>query len=259
MLGPERWAAYGVFNANADSDDLKTIADSCALRLALLMIQADALQRELQRELHQFTSMLYIDEYDFSGNLIAKPNPGILLFSDGIGYTGALYSFLNTLKSFLDIYAKLMGKLISRQLCWTFKRAKVGSEIIAGGTLINWLLKSAPSTYQNARKLAAITTRCSEEWITNLVDYRDTISHYSDIKGFQHMQVTLIPSKPCFIPSTISLPKMPDGRELNVYVSDILTLLKIFISESIVILPNVDTSNINVSKLLNRSSDGRWQ
>jgi hypothetical protein len=144
----------------------------------------------------------------------------------------------------------LMGKLIGRQLSWSFKRAKVGKDDIAGGSLINWLRRSAPKSYAQAQTLATRVLDHSQAWITPTVDHRDTIIHYGEIRGLKHMRVVLIPAKPCFIESTIADPEMPNGLPLVQWSARVIGNTKAFVRETVSLLPNVQMNQVSFEKFL---------
>jgi hypothetical protein len=146
-----RWSTLAVFNANAYPDDLHSIVTSCQLRLALLVANANALRREVSAALDYFQQELSTEDMVTMSNSARKVRLVAFAYSDG--YIGSLYSLLAVTRSFLDIYALLMSKLIDRRLTWSFGSKAVDGEPKAGGRMINWLRHSAPSNLDSAAGL----------------------------------------------------------------------------------------------------------
>jgi hypothetical protein len=256
IASPYRWETFSVFNANAFPANLGHNVNDCSLRLALCLYYTSLVSKEISKERDVFIKELKVQQKAIRKGLSNRQDSlKFVAYSDGLQYLAATFSYLNAIKSFLDIYAKLMAKLISPgKNMMSFKKKPINDcRNISGGALINWLRDSTPKNFNNANDLADITIRHSNEWITQAVNYRDTLSHFGDIDGMVHMQVQLQPKDPPYNSSNIELPKMPDGVPLVDYCQDIMSRLIYYLKESIILLPNISNSLINPDRLSRRS------
>lgn len=217
------------------------------------MIHSDQLIAAIEHERRSLAHEFLVEPSHLTELVMSNPGQPFIAQADGIAYTSALYSVLNTTKSFLDVYAMLMGKLISKNVSWSFKRGKVGQDEISGGAIINWLIRSAPKDFKNSRQLADVIHRHSKAWITSVVGYRDTTSHYSEIKGFRHLHVPLLPNRPCFREEFVREPTMPDETPLRQYGAYLQTRLLNILQETLPLLPNIDLNEISLEKLFVRA------
>jgi len=255
ITSPYRWETFCLFNANAFPANLGDNVNDCGLRLALCLYYTSLVSKEISKEREIFIKELDVQQADIRKGLSKRQDSlKFVAYSDGLQYLAATFSYLNAIKSFLDIYAKLMAKLISPSTNMSFKRKAINGGTIAGGTFINWLQNSAPKNFNKAKDLADITIRHSNEWITQSVKYRDTLSHSGDIVGMVHMHVPLHPKDPPYNYANIEFPKMPDGVLLIDYCQDILNRLIYYLEESIILLPYLDKALINPERLSSKSN-----
>lgn len=248
FTGPELWSAHAVFNSNAFPDDLKSIVGSCALRAGLLLSLSGSLVRDIDLEWETLESELLADRGGLSDAAIHSTVP-YMAYSDGVQYLGSLYSFLATSKSFLDVYAMLLGKCIGRQLTWSFKKGRVDGADKSGGAIINWLRRSAKDLVQ-AEELAAKLLTHSESWITSTVDLRDKIMHYSEIPGMTHLSVPLRRFRPIYDIGDRVLPALPDGEALPAFSSRVLDGVRRLVADTVLLLPGVKRELISPERLL---------
>lgn len=117
--------------------------------------------------------------------------------------------FLFQVKSSLDILVKALGTIIPPlKSMRSFAKKKIDSKEHAGGKVIVALINNG------FEDLGNIFESHRQEWIQELVSMRDTITHYSQLKGFH-----------CFIEEpykggrevTIHYPTMPSGRRVDEY------------------------------------------
>lgn len=249
VVSPELWSAYAVFNANAFGENLSSIVDSCSLRLGMLVALSTNLSLDVERAWQILEAELRADRGGLSDSVLQSEVP-IVVYADGLHYLGTLYSYLSTVKSFLDVYALLMGKTIGRNLNWSFKRSRVAQDEISGGSIVNWLHRSAPKAFTSSRDLADAIEHHSRSWITETVHYRDTISHYSEIPRMRHMSVPLRRIRPIFDRSERILPALPNGQELPHFSNDTLEKLRGFVEDTVLYLPNINQDHIHPDRLL---------
>jgi len=163
-----------------------------------------------------------------------------IVIYDGLDYLAAFYALLQSLKSLLDVYANLIAKLIHPSAALKFSTVTFEGIKISGGNVAKWLKKSAPYTFDNKSLLLEVIVRNSKDWIAQAVNYRDTLTHYNDIAGIQHMHVMLKRQFPPFNANEIVLPIMPDSQPMTDYCEGMVCRLSRFLDESLKLLPNVN-------------------
>lgn len=114
---------------------------------------------------------------------------------------------------------------------------------------MNWLIKSSPKSFAEARSLADVIVMHSESWITSAVKFRDDVCHYGDIHNMKNMHIELKRSEPYFDRESIVSPLMPNGEHVADYFSGLEMNLKNFIRETIRYLPNVDHQGLDLQRL----------
>ncbi|MGB8951378.1 MAG: hypothetical protein WCC06_01740 [Candidatus Aminicenantales bacterium] len=249
FVGEERWATFGIFNGNAFPSELKSMVTACSTRAAMFLFHINAIKMRVATSKTIFIKQL---ESNFTEswtqgfvNTEVNRDMDFIVIYDGLDYLAAFYALLQSLKSLLDVYANLMGKLILPSSALKFSKAIFDGSKISGGKIAQWLENSAPSTFSNASLLLKVIVRHSTDWITQAVKYRDTIAHYADITGMKHMHVMLKRQFPPFDPSEIVLPTMPDSQPITDYCVGIVDKLARFLDESLKLLPNVNHSLVS--------------
>lgn len=248
FIGPHRWRAFAIFNGNAFPAGVREIVDACGSRLALLLLHTVAMPSALERDTAGFKEAIQRQREDMESAIRSRPDLTSVAVYDGLAHLAEMHSFLNALKSFLDVYSKLIGKLINPKNDWSFGKAKVGGRELSGGRLINALRNS--SKQASLESLADLTLAHSQAWITEAVKYRDQLSHRSDLDNMRRMQLPLHHSAPHVNFDELSKPEMPNGQELERYVEGLLKNLVEYLRESIRMLPNVDCTLISPEKVL---------
>lgn len=203
---------------------------------------------------------LNVSHKDFSRQLISKSNElcgaaaarsdlRLVVYSDGIEYLTALHSVLYSLKSFLDVYAKLICRLInSNTNPTTFGAKNVDGKRISGGKFIKWIKGSSPSSYESKGKLIEVIYSHSNNWITEAVSYCNTLAHYSDIENMVDMRLSLENVKNYIDINLIEKPLLPSGEKLDSYLEKITDNLGLFLDETIPLLPDVEQKLVAIWK-----------
>lgn len=164
---------------------------------------------------------------ELSKLLMRNNNDRYVAKYDGIEVLTYINNLFHSLKSFLDIYTLLLCRLIDPKQTTSFKRKAVDGESLSGGAFIRWLRQSAPKSFDKATNLADFVLEESKEWITEAVNHRDAITHYTNIDDINCLSVSLIrisqPSEPMFEKKQVEKPTMPDGmkvREYSLYIGE---------------------------------------
>ena len=154
LVGPETWEASKVFNPVAFPEHVRDLAISCMDCLSMLSFSVNQVEPNIESDRREFLKRLRTNKA-FEG-FTPDPNKPIVIVYHNAKFLVALHMILYSTKSFLDVYAQLVSKLIDPKAeIFGFNKSKVDGKKIKGGRLINWLISSAPNTYTNANILAS--------------------------------------------------------------------------------------------------------
>lgn len=246
--GPEQWSTFCVFNGHAFPERLGSIVHSCSIRLALVLVARKDLLRGIADQRTLLLQEMSSSNRELYEMAAASSNVDTYAVSDGLDYLGPLYTFLMLVKSFLDVYAQLMGKLVADKV-WTFGSAKINGQELSGGRIINWLQNSAPKHFEQRKVLAAVLTEHSKSWITATVDLRDKVTHYSDIPRFRQMALKLNRTQPFYDSNGVIPPILPNGTPLPNFTELVVDGIRSLVGQTVVHLPNVVLSEMDIEKL----------
>lgn len=180
----------------AQHSDLVEKLRDCRHKLYAVRYHLRTLQIEIKERVEEFEK----EHSAGSGVYFEIENPRLVFETE---------AFLFQVKSSLDLLVQALGKVIPPlKSMHTFKSKKIEGSEHAGGSVIIALKKNG------FEDLGEIFEESRNEWIQELVLMRDTITHYSHLKGFH-----------CFIEEpyrgggevTIHYPTMPSGVRVNEY------------------------------------------
>jgi hypothetical protein len=137
FVGPHRWKAAAVFNPNAYPPGVRQIVDACGSRLALLLLHTLSMRHALEQDMTDFQDAVLRQRDEMATAVARRPDLTGVAVYDGLVHIAELHSCLNTLKSFLDVYARLIGQLINPTNDWSFGKANVDGFQLSGGRLVN--------------------------------------------------------------------------------------------------------------------------
>ena len=247
FVGSHLMKAQHVFNANAFPDATSNLVGACSSRLALLFLHMENLPRAIIQDRSELLGALDRLGVDLEKSVANRPDLTFVARSDGLAYIAEMHSCLNALKSYLDIYAKLIGKLIKPEETWAFNKGNVEGNKLAGGKFVNNLRNC--SGVEFADQLASLTLEQSLSWISTAVTYRDQLSHRSDLDHMNHMQLQLYCEPPHFRLEELEEPKMPNGESVASYFKGLLEEVVKYTQCSIVLVPNVKLDLVNSDQL----------
>jgi len=211
---------------------------ACTERLALFRYYVNLLESQEPHDINEFIKKLNTQ----FRNLNLKKDIKYITFYRGMTYLASLHGVLYSLKSLLDLMCTLWAQLIDENYrIRGFHKKKVNGKMISGGRLINWLRNSAPSSFQNAEKMASILEENSLTWITKAVIYRDTLVHTGQIEGILYLGVLLKNGKKEYSFEDIIMPEMPDGTLVKNYSRMLVDKTHSLFTDVMVLLPNVNT------------------
>ncbi|MGR8951540.1 MAG: hypothetical protein ACU83V_03905 [Gammaproteobacteria bacterium] len=233
--------ATAIFNGNAFPETANKSSLACANRLAIFLYNIDEIKYALRSSYDDFTSQLILHSNDLIGAANSRADLRFVVYSDGLEYLTSFHSALYSLKSFLDVYARLICLLINPHTdATTFGAKKIDGKQISGGKFLKWIDGNSPSTYENKEILMNVIICHSSKWITEAVNYRDTLAHYRDIENMVDLRLPLENVKNSIDINSVQLPIFINGEGLDTYLERILTNLGLFLDDTISLLPNVD-------------------
>lgn len=173
--------------------------NDCTHKLHGVKYHLETIQKEVTKRVEEFQK----DYSAGSGVSTEIKNPRLVYETE---------AFLYQVKSSLDLLVQALGSRIPPLVSMkTFKRKNIDGVEHAGGAVINALSSNG------FPKLAELFEKHRCQWIQKLVEMRDTVTHYSQLKGFH-----------CFIEEpflgkgqiTIHFPSMPTGERVDTYCEE---------------------------------------
>lgn len=242
-----------ILNTNAFNEPNTSILSAAKTRLAIFLYHYNAILNSIDADkdkLYERTTDPKTRVDDLSESLVKS---GAIAIYDGVSYQTALHGLLYSLKSFLDVFAFFIAKYLNPDVKGiSFGKGKVEGEKISGGSLINWLNNTKIDSFEKKGELVEIIRKNSREWINEAINYRDDLTHRTNIKGFVDMHVVLETTKPYIKKENIASPSMPNNIPLNEYAETILNRLINYIKQVVEVLPNVDLTLINFDIEINK-------
>lgn len=204
-----------VANLKHDSaSHLKERVNKLHHKLSAIKFHSDNFKKEEDDKIRQFMSSYHGVNFHY-----VIDNPKLIY---------ELEAFLFQTKSCLDVLAQTIGLV--------FKLGRVNTYKNNGDELITQLKNNCPKYLkEHAPKLIKIIER-NTKWVSDTVDMRDEITHYSDLIGFS-----------CFINrawtggeyAQIFYPSMPEGIRVRTYLNDtwkkLADLVKDFVSIIVIV------------------------
>lgn len=248
LIGPENWEASHVFNPNAFPVPVRNLVFSCMDCLSMFIFSVNQVEPNIERDRKQFLSKLRKNKA-FYGFTPDPDKPCVVVYHNA-KFLVALHLVLYSVKSFLDVYAQLVSKLIvSNSTIFGFNKGTVDGKQIEGGRLITWLTKSTPDTYTNASTLAHVIREHVFSWVKEAVNRRDKLIHHGEIPNLCPMMVPLYCEPHRVKANHVILPQMPNGVDVVTYCRETRNNLFQFIRETLVLLPDIDFSLVSLDEI----------
>ncbi|MDP2858954.1 MAG: hypothetical protein Q8P50_13400 [Bacillota bacterium] len=232
------WAASSLLNANAFPGSVRSTVTACADQLAVLFHSVENVLRQPGLNRSNLLAQARSDPAAFAG---FKPAPDLVLVLHNLDFLSGLYATLITAKSFLDVYARLVARvLVSTASLSGFGKAIYEGQKMPGGKLLNWVKRSAPRTFDRSDDLCRVLVGHVNEWAGQAVAYRDAVVHDGYLAGLQEAWAPLIKHPDELLETEISLPTMPDGQGVVDYCRNLETFTRRLLAETLVLLPGVN-------------------
>lgn len=239
VCSPPIVCATAMMNANAFSTALEDEVHSVSRRLAIFLHHVNAMSGELDRSRELFFVHLQRNWQAYVAAVKNRAEVEYVAFSDGIAYLSCLHAVMYEFKAFLDLFARLLCRLVSEGGPPGFNKGKVAGQELSGGRVINWLSQQRVEVLPNREALISLMHEASANWITLAVGIRDTLGHYRDLPGFRHMRLSVTYGPAVISSSDILAPEMPDGQDLAGYAQQLCNQLCTLVSSALLLLPNV--------------------
>lgn len=179
FLGDEIGELFKILNANAFPDALEQDVHACADKLGLMFYSFRLIEEEINKDLNRFIRELH---FSYAWNVFVfdpEKHKDIMLTYHSMKFQAGLQSFFISMKSMLDMYAQIISKLIKPDSSlFGFNKGGFKGKRLVGGTLLNWIERTAPTPYLNREQIITLLVNHIKRWIAKAVGYRDQIVHY---------------------------------------------------------------------------------
>lgn len=242
------WLSSKYFNANAYTENVKTLVSACFRRFSLVLENHRNMDIQYKQDMSNFLEWVN-DEI-----IKIRPKDPEFLYEvsyESPYYISNLYIIFIMIKSFLDIWTRASAALIdSKAKIYAFRKGEIDNEQLAGGTYINWLQNCVPQT-RNIKSLAKLVYDNVKSWINDVVKYRDQIIHHGEVKNIKPMRI-IIKEKPKikYRKSDLIQASMPDNTSVLEYCRNIIYKLNSFVIECIKLLPNIKHKYLSLEPLI---------
>ena len=244
IVGKEIVDAQTIFNPNAFLGVVRPDVIACSEHLAVFYYSKRIILNEVNSGINNFYLEIKGNKA-FSGFKPSK-SKNLRVYYQDITYLAGLHSLLLSVKSFLDVYTKVMIKSVDPKSSTSgFKKGTFNGNKISGGNFLKWLKNSVSASTLDKDKLIRYIEQQSHGWITEIVDWRDVIAHKGLLRGLDYMSIELNCPISKVKKSDINLPKMPNGTDIVSFCNKLDNNLKDFIHNTLILLPNINMKLIS--------------
>jgi hypothetical protein len=240
VVDPHFWNAAALFNSNAFPPRVRTCSATCGDRLAILTHSVEIVlnepgldRRRLLEEIRRHPS--------FAGFKPQPDKPALVIFHD-LSFVSGLYSALIALKSLLDVYARLIARLlVPSASVFGFTSGVYRGRKISGGKFLNWIEGSSPSSFGDRDKLLSVFLVHIDDWLQKAVSYRNAVVHDGFIEGVTEVMLELDKEPEQLHESDLVLPLMPDHVAVTDYCERLVTRTQTLLTETLLLMPGIDS------------------
>lgn len=239
IVGPHFAKASALFNPNAFPPHAKADAAACSDRFAMLTHSVGLVLNEPGLDPSHLLQQLR--ENRAFGDFVPPPDkPCVVTFHD-LSFLGGVYATLISLKSLLDLYARLIAKLlVPTATVFGFKSGRYKGRNVSGGSFLTWIEKSAPKGYPKREQLLMLLLEHISGWIDQAVSYRDAVVHDRMVGGIREACVAFNRPVARLRDSDVILPTMEDGQPVVEYCRMLEVRAHRLVVETIALLPGVE-------------------
>lgn len=247
IVDPHFWSAAALFNPNAFPANVKGEAATCGDRLAILTHSAEIVRNEPGLDRLRLLKQIRSDPgfKDFK----PRPDKPAVLYFHNLQFVSGLYSALIAFKSLLDLYSRLVARLlVPKATVFGFSSGQYKGRNVSGGKFLRWIEGSTPQDFENRERLIATFLAHIELWIDQAVTYRDAVVHDGFIPGLTEVMVTLDKQLANLNTEDLVLPTMPDGKAVTEYCDYLIKQTRTLVAETLPLLPGVDSGHLVLDK-----------
>jgi hypothetical protein len=240
IVDPNFWSASALFNPNAFPDRVKEDAAACGDRLGILTHSAEVVTRE--PGLNRALLLRQLRENRAFGSFQPPADKPTVIIFHNPSFLSGLYATLISVKSLLDLYARLVAKLIVPSASvFGFNSGQFQGRNVSGGRFLSWLESSTPREFKRRQDLISVFMHNLDEWLERAVAYRDSVVHDGEVPGLREAMLPFTDEAAHLRESDIVLPMMPDGQPVSDYCSAVVERVRALVAETLLVLPNVDS------------------
>lgn len=237
-----------ILNPNAFPPQLKVDALSCCDRFAILTHSVNIVVHEPGLDLSRILKDIR-ENKAFIG-FTPKPEKPVILVFHNLNFMSGLYSTLISIKSFLDLFSRLIARsIVPSARVFGFNSGNYKGRNLSGGKFLRWIERSAPRSFDNRDKLFSVLLDHIENWIDETVRYRDAAVHDGFIPGLNEVMIPLAKAISELEQADILLPKMPNGVAVTDYCINLIDLVRSLVSQTLPLLHDIDLTLVALDKI----------
>jgi len=229
-----RYSVIGdtVFNENAYPVHLEKEVGFCGKKLSMFLYACRKYQVDIISSRDELSKEIIKNWAELNALSAEKTDFNFVIAHDDLPHDSSFYLVFYELKSFLDVFAKLLCKMLNEKVSpVAFKHGVVREKRYAGAGFPDWILKLRVANCRSKQELHDTIIRHSAKWITQAVDFRDTLCHHKEIDGYKPTYYLMPKHAASFDMDLFRLPEMPDGTRTPHYVTAIRECLGVFVDE----------------------------
>ena len=232
MVDHHFWEASALFNPNAFPSRIRPEARTCGDRLAILTHSVEIVLSEPGLNRGRLLEQIRTHP-SFVGFTPRADKPAVLVFHN-LNFLSGLYSALVALKSLLDLYARLIAHLlVPKASVFGFNKAPYKGRKISGGRFLNWVERSAPTSFRNRDVLISLLLSHIDQWIDTAIGYRDAVVHDGFIRGMTEAMVPLDRESRQLSDREVLLPLMPNQMPVSEYCEHLVSFTRALLAETL--------------------------
>jgi hypothetical protein len=244
LSSDDTWEASKFFSANAFPSLTHPFVRAAADQLALLRYACDLIATEVAADHGPFLASMKLLNVDplrqFSTKIVFR----------NMAYHAGLSSALLSLKSGLDVYAKIISLMIKpdrKPALDGFNRTTVDGKVIRGGHSLTWLRKQPD--FPGKAGLCTAVEEAIHGWMDEAIKYRDDAVHFGIIKGAAGSSLILTMPVAQITPAHVEPPRMPNGVPVHLYCKEVLSRLEEFLRVTLPLLPGINVKSLSLGSV----------
>ena len=230
----------GLLNANAFPDSIEPEVRACINRLAYLLSAALRVDTAILTSIEEMMFNLDRNWSEFLHSARSRKDVELIVYWDGVQYMSALHSLLYEIKAFLDLYSRLIKKLVQNDgLPPTFKSKNVDGKTRYGESFLRALRDTPVNRFENCDSVCTFIETNINEWIQKALERRDALAHFRDLADVQHLRINMSRINSDLSRELLQVPTIGGNLDLSSYTSEICAQLGVLIETVTPLLPEI--------------------